>query len=173
MTVKLICAFVIIIGCGYVGIVMASGFDSRLIQIRELSEALRILEIEITLNNSVLCDAMCSAANARSGVIADIFHDAAESIEECGGTEIKEVWLGVIEKHKPRLCVGGDVIEIINSFSTFLGSGTRRSESDNIRAAGERLKLAEEEAMRRKASSFGLYRGLGFACGILITVLLL
>lgn len=46
-------------------------------------------------------------------------------------------------------------------------------EADNIKAVCQRLKLAEEEAMRKKAKNSKLFKSLGFASGILITVLLL
>ncbi len=173
MTVRLICALAVVLGCGYVGIVKASVFETRVVQIREFSEILRYLEVEIALSGTVLCEAMRAAAGRRGGIAADMFLEAADKLEASGGTDTREVWLGVIEEYSESLCVGGDVIETLRDFSALLGGGTRKSEADNIKAAREKLKLAEEEALRRKAGSFNLYRSLGFACGILITVLLL
>ena len=173
MMIKLVCALAIVLGCGYVGIVKASAFETRVVQIREISEILRYLEVEIALSGTVLCDALRVAAGRREGIAADMFLETADRIEASGGADTREVWLGVIEEYGEDLCVGGDVIETLKDFSALLGGGTRKSEADNIKAAREKLRLAEEEALRRKAGSFNLYRSLGFACGILITVLLL
>lgn len=173
MTIKLICSFVIIAGCGYIGIRLASGYDSSILQIDGFMDAFKYLETEILMNNSVLSEAMENAAGNRSGVAADIFRSAAAELQNSEAVGAEEVWLKVIDENKSRLCVSDDVIDIIRNFSALLGSGTRESEADNIRCACEKLKLAREEAMRKKARDAGLFRGLGFACGILITVLLL
>ncbi len=173
MTIKLLCALTIVLGCGYVGIIKASAFETQLAQIRGFAEILRYLEVEIALSGSVLCDALRAAAGHRGGIASDMFLEAADRIEDSCGADTKEAWTGVIKKYREKLCVGEDVIETLMDFSDLLGGGTRESEADNIKAAREKLKLAEEAALRKKAAGFNLYRSLGFACGVLITVLLL
>lgn len=173
MTLKIICAAVIISGCGFAGMSAASALDARIRQTRGFSDALGLLEIEMTVNNSVLCEALYAASKPQNGVVKDIFADAARGVEALGGGDMSEVWRVAIENNKKRLCVSADALDIISAFASGLGRGDREREKDNIRAAREKLRIEEEKARLKKAESGRLYRGLGFACGILITVLLL
>ena len=47
MTMKLLCSFAIIAGCGYIGLVVASEYEAGVVQIREFINALKYLETEI------------------------------------------------------------------------------------------------------------------------------
>lgn len=173
MMLRIVCGFAIITGCGYIGIVLASEHDAEIAQIRQFIDALKFLEVEIALSGRVLSDALRASGENVSGAAAAIFKEAADRLEEAGNADIKEVWQTVIEENKNRLCLKTGTIEVIKGMSAMLGCGTRETESDNIRAVCQKLRLAEEDAMRRKASGAGLKRGLGLASGVLITVLLL
>lgn len=172
ITVKLLCSFLIIVGCGYIGIVFASRFDTGIKQLSEFISALRLLEFEITMNNSVLSDAMISVANSQKGVVKKIFMDVSDELINTVGVAPDEIWTTVIEKYKKRLCIQDAEYAALQEFFVCLGGGTRPEEAGNIKVVCEKLRLAEEEAIENKARNSKLYKSFGFVSGILIAILL-
>lgn len=167
------CAFIIIGGGGYIGIKSAGRLDVRIAQLRELITGLRALDIEISMNNSVLPDAMRTAGEAGGGACEKIFSGCADELEAASGETVHSIWCRCIDSCVGGLRLAADEIKTIKEFGVSLGSGDRTAESGNIRAAVVRLERAKDEAMKAKTKNAALYRGLGFAAGILITVLLL
>lgn len=172
MMIKLLCSCLVIMGCGYLGIVFASRFDTGIKQLSEFISALRLLEFEITMNNSVLSDAMVSVAGSQNGIVRRIFIDVSDELRNRVGKKPDEIWTTVIEKYKPKLCLKDNDYSAFQEFFVCLGGGTRPEEAGNIKIICEKLRLAEEEAIETKAKNSKLYKSFGFVGGILITVLL-
>ncbi len=171
--IKLMCGFVIVMGCGYIGITMASRLDKEVEQTDRFISALRFLESEISMNGRVLSEAAAGVSRLWDGVVADIFGQAARELEELRGEKVGEVWSRAVEQNRERLCLSESSMTIVKDFAALLGSGTRELERDNINAACDKLKIARDEAAAKAKKNGAVYRSLGFACGILITVLLL
>lgn len=173
MVIKVVCSFILSLGGGYCGIVLASRYDTGITQIRNFITALRTMDFEISMNNTVLVDAMRYAGEAAGGTVGRVFVKCAEEIESSPGEEVYGLWCKYMDIYKNNFCINDSDIKIIKEFGRSLGSGDRAEESGNIKTAVLRLELAEDNAMKKKAQNAKLYRSLGFAGGILISVLLL
>lgn len=169
--IKLLCSLAVILGCGYMGILKASVYDSRINQLRGLITAMKTLEFEICMNNSVLPEALRRASETGGTVSGEVFARCADELENSGGETIGNIWRKCVQDSE--LCLAESTIKLLCEFGITLGGGDRESEAANIKSVMLRLKNAEEAALEQKKKNAGLYRGLGFAAGILISVLLL
>lgn len=169
MMLRIVCCFAVIAGCGYIGLMLAAEYDRAISCVRSFMKALKYLEAEILVNNSVLAEAAAGASEISSGAVADVFGDLANVLETDGGDK---TLAGAIDRHRGRLHLTAGAEGILNDFSAELGGGDRRREAENIRAAYEKLGLEEEELRQKKAKNSALYKGLGFAGGALIVTLL-
>lgn len=169
--IKMLCCFVIIIGCGYIGITFSSRYDSRINQLRGLMTAMRTLEFEICMNNSVLPEALRRAGEAGGAVSGSIFIRCADELEFQRGETVDSLWRNSVIGS--NLCLDSETIKLLCEFGITLGSGSRDAESANIKAVLLRLEEAESEAAARRAKNSALYRSLGFAAGMLLSILLL
>lgn len=170
---KILCSFVLIIGGGYCGIVFASRYDTEITQLRNFINALRTMDFEISMNNTVLAEAMRYAGETTGGAVGNVFVKCAGEIESLPGEEVYDLWCKYIEKNKSDFCISESDIKSVKDFGRSLGSGDRNEESGNIKTTILRLERAEDNAMKKKAQNAKLYRSLGFVGGILISVLLL
>lgn len=173
MFLKTVCSFALCAGGGYCGIVFASRYDTGINQLKSFVAALKAMNLEISMNNTVLCEALCYAGDAAGGTVKDIFDECAKRIRNSPGDDVYNLWCACIDKYKSRLCISETDIKTIKNFGRTLGLGDREEESSNIKSAVLKLELAEDSAMEKKARNAKLYRSLGFASGILISVLLL
>ncbi len=173
MFLKLACSFVLSLGGGYCGIVMASRYDTGITQLRNFISALRMMDFEISMNNTVLVEAMRYSGEAVGGRVGRVFLKCADEVENSPGEKVYDTWCKYIEKYKNDFCISESDIKMVKEFGRSLGSGDRTEESSNIKTTILRLELAEDNAMKKKSQNAKLYRSLGFVGGILISVLLL
>ena len=124
MTMKLLCSFAIIAGCGYIGLVVASEYEAGVVQIREFINALKYLETEISINSSVLSEASRRVSEVENGVVSDIFLELSDGMTGAPGERVDEIWMRAVDNNKKRLCLNRETIDVIKEFSVCLGSGT-------------------------------------------------
>ena len=115
--IKLMCGFVIVMGCGYIGITMASRLDKEVEQTERFISALRFLESEISMNGRVLSEAAAGVSRLWDGVLADIFGQVAQELEELRGEEVGEVWSRAVEQNRERLCLSESSMTIVKDLS--------------------------------------------------------
>ena len=117
MTMKLLCSFAIIAGCGYIGLVVASEYEAGVVQIREFINALKYLETEISINSSVLSEASRRVSEVENGVVSDIFLELSDGMTGAPGERVDEIWMRAVDNNKKRLCLNRETIKRV--FSLF------------------------------------------------------
>lgn len=169
---KALLGLIVILGGGYLGMIYASRFDSRVRQLEAFRGALNQLEFDIRFLSLPLTEAMEKVAESQSGAVGKIFRETAGSLSRCKGTQVSAVWKAAMDKYRSQLCLTEQDLQAVSSFSHSLGSGDTESEIGNIRAAQMRLSVAEDAARAQAQKNGRLYRGLGFLAGIFAAVLL-
>lgn len=169
---KALLGLVVILGGGYLGIVYASRFDSRVQQLEAFRRALSQLEFDIRFLSLPLAEAMEKVAISQTGAVEQIFRETAAGLNRHKGAQVIDVWKSAVQKYRCRLCLTEQDWQSVSSFSHSLGCGDVESEIGNIRAAQMRLSVVEEEARALAKKNVRLYRGLGFLAGIFAAILL-
>lgn len=169
--IRIILSAVVILGGGYIGILVASGLDTRVRQLEQFRLALMQMEFSIGFLKLPLADAISGAAKSRSGVVSDILVSVARDIGE-ENISPSAAFSRAVRKNRSLLCLKSDDIEILNDFSVGLGRGNTESELCNINAACAKLSLALEMAVSERDARAKMWRGVGLLSGCFAVVLL-
>lgn len=172
MIAKALLGLIIIFGGGYLGMIYASRFDSRVRQLEAFRTALSQLEFDIRFLSLPLTEALEKVAASQTGSIGKIFRETARDMTQNKSVRISCVWEAAVQKYRCQLCLTEQDWQAVNSFSHSLGSGDTESEIGNIRAAQMRISVAEEEARAQSRKNVKLYKGLGLLSGIFAVILL-
>lgn len=170
--VKALLGLAVIFGGGYLGMIYASRFETRVRQLEAFRAALGQLEFNIRFLRQPLAEALEQAAASQTGVIRRILSDAAKELAQRKGARVSQIWRQSVQKHKDRLCLEEQDYTALFSFADSLGAGDAEREIGNIQAAQMRLKVSEEGARGVVQKNCRLYRGLGLLAGMFVAVLL-
>lgn len=171
MPVKVIASVIVIIGGGYIGMLMSSRLSVRIMQIEEIDNAVTQLGFNISFLKMSVAKAVLSVAKSRSGAIGEILKEASVQMTKSNATpDIAFKRAVAINGH--RLCITESDRNILKEFVENLGKGDTESEMNNINAVRAKLKVAEGEARGEKEKKGKLWQGAGLLGGILIVVLL-
>ncbi len=172
MVGKALLGLVVILGGGYLGVIYASRFDSRVRQLEAFRTALSQLEFDIRFLSLPLTEALEKVAGSQTGAVRKIFHETADGLNRERGARVSVIWQNAVEKYRCQLCLTEQDLQAVGSFSHSLGSGDTESEIGNIRAAQMRLSVAEDAARAQAQKNGKLYRGLGLLAGIFAAIIL-
>lgn len=172
MMLMLIADVIVVLGCGYIGAVLASRIDSRIAQIDELEKMLAQLAFNIGFLALPMKDAIKRITAAQGGAVYKILKQTSELMEKYPDITVGEAWNEAIKCNKDLLCLKPDELEALRDFTCNIGKGDCQQSLDNIHITAAKLKLAKEEAVGEKNKNGKLYKGTGFLLGMLIVILL-
>ncbi len=163
---------VVVLGCGYIGLVLASMMDSRIKQIEETEGIFRQLAFNITFLSMPFAQALSEASGTQKGAVAELFLSLAMEIEDNPEKPLPQSFQCVAGK-----AVGIDMKEperdIIIEFLSRAGKGDRQEMADGIRLTLAKLETKREELLDKQKRDGKMCRGLGFLTGMLIVLILL
>lgn len=168
---RILASAVIVLGGGYIGLLLAAGLDTRVRQLEQSRMALTQMEFNIGFLKMPVVDALCGAAKTRRGAVAALLSSAASEIEKSGISPSSAFERAVL-KNRRFLSMTKDDIDILTEFASGLGRGDVDSELCNIKATCAKLKAAQNEAEGERDKKGRLWRGMGLLGGMLAVVLL-
>lgn len=169
-TLKILALASIIVGGGYIGILISSGFDIRVKQIEQLRLAIEQMGFSIGFLKMPVSEALQGAGKARRGAVGRVLLSAAEKILKDSSSY--DAFDRAFRENKSSLCLKREDMDILTDFAQKLGTGDVENELSNISAAVARLKVAQAEAEGERDKKSGMWRGFGFLGGILVVILL-
>ncbi len=171
--IRLLSGIIVILGCGYFGILFSQKFKIRVRQLAELQRTMTELEYSIDFMGIPVGDAFEMIAKNSDTALKNVFSYVAERLTRNPGSDMQKVWRRALSKYSELLALKKDDLEIIVEFSKNLGTGNREKEKNNIRATSMRLSIAEDEAKAELEQNSKMYRGLGFLSGIFAVIVLI
>lgn len=168
---KIIAAAAVILGGGYVGLLLAANLDVRAKQIEQFRLALTHMGFCISFLKMPVAQALRGAARSCSGAVGRVLSGAAEEIYSSGAAPSAAMERAVL-KNRSALCISDSDAEIIREFAANLGTGDTENEMGNINAACARLAVAQTAAEGDRDRRGKLWRGMGLLCGMFAAVLL-
>lgn len=172
MTIQLMSGGAIIIGCAYLGILLAASFKKRVRQLAEFRNVLAQLEFDIDFRCIPLSESLKNMGKNCQGAVRDVLLYISERLSEDRCVNMQKLWSRAINRFKYELFLTEEDIEIILIFSKNLGSGDCSQEKNNLKMASARLKMAEDEALEIAKRNVKMCRGLGILAGIFIVIVL-
>ncbi len=172
MMLKWLANIVVVLGCGYIGVVLASRIDTRIRQLKALESVFGQLAFNIGFLALPFPEALHRAAQSQRGVIRELIAEIANVMREKPELSPDKVFEFIIPHIGGRLCIGEEEIELIREFLAYAGRGDSQNTMDGIRLTLAKLRISVDEAENQRQRDGKLYRGLGFMAGLLIVVIL-
>ncbi|OQB14170.1 MAG: stage III sporulation protein SpoAB [Firmicutes bacterium ADurb.Bin193] len=172
MLIKLIGCAIIIACTAKIGFDEAGKFTKRVREIRELQGALIALKGEISFCRTPLAQALIKTGQRLSYPVSELFKKAGTALNS-GGITAKDAWDDALFSIDKKLSLKSEEIYILSSFGSLLGTGDAAGQIENIELAASKLIMCERNATEDERKFVRLYRGLGVACGVFISILFL
>lgn len=162
----------VILGCGYIGITLASTMDKRIHQLEKMEQMLTQLAFNIGFLSLPLPEAMRRTGESQQGIVQLIMQHVTGLMQNFPHISMGEAWEESIHACRDSLELQQEELSALRDFAQHIGQGDGQTELDNIHLTQAKLKLCMEEARAKRQKDGKLYKGLGFLSGILIVLLL-
>lgn len=170
-TLKILASAFIIIGSGYLGLIIASRYTVRVRQIEQFRLAIEQMGFSIGFLKMPLSEALLGVSKSRKGAVGRILQAASEEVSMDGVSPSAAFERSVL-RNRDALCMDEEELSILSEFAASLGKGGVDSELSNINAACARLKIAQTAAESLGEQQGRMWRGLGFLFGIFVVIIL-
>lgn len=164
---KLIGAVIIFAVCVYAGFSMSDRLKKRCVYLKNICEALNLLETEINFGKSRLKQAFMKID--KSCDTRGLFKTAADSMEETG---IKKAWRHAVEDKQAELRFGDDDAHTLALLGERLGMTDTEDQIKNIVYTRRRLEGSLTRAEEEYTKFGRLYRNGGILAGLFLILIL-
>lgn len=169
---KWIGALLLLCATTWVGFEFARKLNDRPKQIRQLKNALQILEAEILYSHSPVIEACESLAKQLPEPICWLFGSIGEDLNKEPAV-LYDVWEKNVENFWPLTAFGRDEKEILKQFGRTLGQHDFSQQQKHIQLALTHLQRELEEAQEYQHRYSKMAKSLGFLTGLLVVLLLI
>ncbi|MBQ2614269.1 MAG: stage III sporulation protein AB [Clostridia bacterium] len=172
MILRYLADALVILGCGYIGILLAGKMDGRIRQLEGLEQMLSQLAFNIGFLSLPLKDAILRTAESQQGIIQSVLRQVSGLMQRFPHMPLREVWEESVRYCQAGLCLEDEDYAALFDFAAHIGQGDVGTELNNIRLTSAKLKLSVEQAREKRKKDGKLCKGLGFLTGMLIVLLL-
>lgn len=173
MFLYILACFVVLLGCGALGVVFSGKFKERVNQLSQLQSVMTQLEFDIDFLNITLDESFERISRNIENPLKSVFLYISDRLKKDPVADMQRLWSRAITKYQYDLMLSKEDVDILIDFSKTLGEGNREKEKNNIKLAQMRLKMALERARNEADKNVKMYRGLGFLAGVFIVIVLL
>lgn len=173
MLLRLCISLALLFSCGYAGILLSKKFQSRVVQLDELQNALTQLEFDVDYLCIPLGKSFEKIANNTESELKHVFLYISKRLQDNPGCDMYRLWKRAFSKYSVDIALKDEDIDTVTEFSKMLGSGNREKEKNNIKITQMRLKILQDNARCDAEKNIKMYRGLGFLAGSFLVIVLL
>lgn len=156
----------------WIGFEISNRLSERPKIIRQLKNALQILEAEILYSQLPLGDAFSSITNQMPEPTKTFFLNLANNLEE-NKSDLYSLWNANVEELSRISALGKNEKEILNQFGRTLGQHDFTQQQKHIQLAVHHLDRELEEARDNEFKYSKMAKSLGMLCGLFIVLLLI
>ncbi|GAA0458022.1 stage III sporulation protein SpoIIIAB [Alkalibacillus silvisoli] len=167
---KWVGAIMILFTCTWVGIDIAKNYAKRPKEIRELLQALQIMEAEIVYAQEPIHRVLSYVSKQLSPPVTYIFYDLAEQLM-LGDTTLQVLWEQIITNQWRNTAMKSKEKEILMQFGQSLGLHNVEQQQKQIQLAKVHLQHELEDAQEEEKRFSGMFRTLGFLSGLLFVLI--
>ncbi|WP_188453684.1 stage III sporulation protein SpoIIIAB [Virgibacillus oceani] len=156
----------------WIGFEISKRLNNRPKQIRQLKNALQILEAEILYSQLSLKDAFETIASQIPQPSQSFFKSLSDGMQK-SGTDLSNLWKKRIDKFMKESALGNNEKEILLQFGQTLGQHDFIQQQKHIQLTVSHLNRELEEARDNQYKYSKMAKSLGFLCGLFIVLLLI
>ncbi len=169
---KLIGACLILIATTWAGFKYAYRFRERPRQIKQLRDALSLLETEIGYGTRPLIQACEQIAERMGGVIGEIFSNSAQNLKEMDGASTYDCFQQAIVPIWSRTAMKKAEQLILLHFCQTLGRSDRQDQLQHVALAKANLEVEERKAREEQVQYEKMCKTVGILGGVLLIILM-
>lgn len=167
---KVFLLMAVIMSCGSIGLIKSSTYTSRVKELNQLRNILRILETEIYYKKEALPVIFQRISSADNLTAFRLFGKCLEYMQK--HYDIAKCWKTSVYDIYGKSCLSKSDLQILCELGPLLGNSNVTGQSNAINLIDEKLKHQIFEAENDRKSKGKMYGGMGFTMGIVIAVLL-
>ncbi|MFB4166440.1 stage III sporulation protein SpoIIIAB [Virgibacillus sp. JSM 102003] len=156
-----------------IGFEFSRKLNARPKHIRQLKNALQILEAEILYSQLTLQDAFQTIAKQIPDPARSFFHRLSRTLVNEKGVDLYNVWDNQVNKLLKESALGTNEEEILKQFGRTLGQHDFEQQKKHIHLTIKHLDRELEEARDNQYKYSKMAKSLGLLCGIFIVLLLI
>lgn len=164
---KIVVLFSIFIICTWMGILKAKSYDSRVITLKKIKNALEVLRSKIEFTYEPIKDIFQEISKIVYENEENIFEKTLQLMEENG---ITESWNQAVEKD---INLKEEDKSTIKMFGKLLGKTDKAGQINEINVTSKLVDTLIEKAEEEKSKNYKLFKTLGSVVGIGICIILI
>lgn len=161
----------LIIGFGCLGIIQATHIRKRPQEIRDLINALALLDTEIYWGVVPLPEAFRVLKERTELPWKHFFTRLEEEIK--AGTNASAAWGKCIREQRPRSCLLNDDWKVILAIGQGLGRSDRNEQHKQLELGQRHLQAIDEKARQQADGKAKMWSYLGFLSGMVIVIMIM
>ena len=167
---KIIGCIFIFLGCTLMGYMKANSYKKRVVELENIIELIKLLEIEIIYRKENLKKAFIKVSNAKECWFSNVLKDCGQqlSLER----PFENSWKNSIKTTADCPLVEND-LTILNDLASTIGRTDALGQIKAIEPTKLRLNHNLESAKANYIRQGKMYKGLGLACGATFVILLI
>ncbi|KYO65826.1 stage III sporulation protein SpoIIIAB [Thermovenabulum gondwanense] len=173
MWFKIIGGLLILFSSSSIGFIVAKYYGERPKLLRQLQNALSMLETEINYSNSPLPEALRNVALRCDKDVSFLFSKTKEYINSTEGLTAAEAWEKALKAFSRTKSLNETDMEILDAFGKYLGTSDREDQINKLRLTLSQLRSQEHKAIEEKEKNERVWKYLGVMTGLLIVLLLI
>lgn len=157
-------AFLLIIGCGSLGLYCAARIRKRPVELRECLTALTLLDTEIFWGSTPLPEAFSILRDRTDGAWSDFFAELSERLQK--GEGANSAWNATIAHRMKSFCLKPEDWQVIKDVGKGLGRSDRQEQHKQIELVKQQISLVKEHAAQWSEKQAKMWSYLGFLGGV-------
>lgn len=153
-----------------IGILMSKKYKNRVIELRELKNAINTLETKIKFTYEPIPEIFNQISKTLQHNISEIFKKAREYMED---NTTKEAWDKAIEENRTNLNLNNEDLKIIHNLGNLLGKTDIEGQISEIKVASSFIDTQIIKAEEERKKNEKMYRNLGTIVGLAIVIILI
>ncbi|WP_077621606.1 stage III sporulation protein SpoIIIAB [Sediminibacillus massiliensis] len=169
---KWIGAMILLIATSWAGIEFAKKLTDRPKQIRQLKNALQVMEAEILYSHATIAEACISVARQLPRPVSEFFEKVGVELGK-RNRDLYEIWVENLDDIWQFVSLRENEKEILRQFGRTLGQHDFIQQQKHIQLALSHLERELQEALEQQNRYSKMVKSLGFLTGLLLVLLLI
>ncbi len=161
----------VFVGCLFMGYFKALSFRGRCIELENILEILKLMELEITYRKEPLAKMFRKVSESRKCWFTNVLVTCSDMMEI--KYSLRDSWTTALNEWQAGCPLEKEDVDILRDMVSGLGRSDSRSQSRIFTPAALRLEANLKKAAEREEKLGRMYKALGTAAGIVIVILII
>jgi stage III sporulation protein AB len=170
---KFLGCILIVVGSSLIGFYFGENLRKRVLQLKEIEQALYQLQSEIIYTHSALPDTLHNISKKCTRPISNIFSEVSNLLYENKVDSVHDGFEKIIEENKGNLNLKQYDIDVLMDLSKSLGESNIEGQKSIMTLTIKNIRSQIDDAELAMKNNVKMYRYLGFSFGAIVVIMIL